>query len=88
VSSINKLAFDCSLKIRIEGVRGPNPLSSTQKFLRSMADLSAIPGQRRAFCPVTRSRWQLGQEDATLRARAIARPRGTAPMTTSSFETE
>lgn len=37
-----------------------------------MANLSAILEQHQAFCPVTRSRWQLGKEDASLRARAIA----------------
>jgi predicted nucleic acid-binding protein len=37
-----------------------------------MADLSAVLEQHQAFCPVTRSRWQLGKENASLTVRAIA----------------
>jgi hypothetical protein len=36
-----------------------------------MADLSAILEGHQAFCPVTRSRWQLGKEDANLATRRI-----------------
>jgi predicted nucleic acid-binding protein len=37
-----------------------------------MADLSTILEGHQAFCPVTRSRWQLGKEDANLATRSIA----------------
>jgi hypothetical protein len=37
-----------------------------------MADLSVILERHQAFCPVTRSRWQLGKENAILATRGVA----------------
>lgn len=37
-----------------------------------MADLAVILERHQAFCPVTRNRWQLGKENASLATRSIA----------------